>query len=480
MFAALWLPNFRLQAALRWREVSGAAALVDGEASKGVVLEVNVAAAESWVQPGLTPAQALARCPELRVVPRAPGQEAACQALLVELALGFSPRVEATSDGVCTLDLAGVAKGVCWQRLAEEMVAHCAAEGFEARVGIAPHADHAWLAACRAEPVNVVYDGAPFCAALPMVVLEPSADLQGILEGWGIRTVGEFLKLPAEGLIERLGPEAAALRKRVSGRTKRVLRLVRPAERFVEAFDFDYAIETTEPLLFLLKRFTDALSARLRTGYRVASSLTLTLPVENGSDYARTFSIPSPTAEPEVWFRILSTHLEALTLTQQPVGVRLSVEAADAAGRQLNLFESALRDPNKFGETLAQLKALVGDKGVGIPQPADTHRPGAFRMEEFAEAEGEPPIGRRKGLPLRRDRSMKRIAVKLAQERPAWVDAFGPVTRSSGPYRLSGEWWEMRAWWVEEWDVELADGAMLRIANRREGRWTVEGTYEVC
>ena len=29
MFACLFLPNFRLQAALRWREVAGAVAVVD-------------------------------------------------------------------------------------------------------------------------------------------------------------------------------------------------------------------------------------------------------------------------------------------------------------------------------------------------------------------------------------------------------------------------------------------------------------------
>ena len=118
MFAALWLPTFRLQAALRWRNVVGPAGLVDADAAKGAILEINSAAEASRLQPGLTPAQALARCPALRIVPRSPAQERTCQALLVELALEFSPRVEATRDGLCTLDLSGAEKGACWQRLA--------------------------------------------------------------------------------------------------------------------------------------------------------------------------------------------------------------------------------------------------------------------------------------------------------------------------------------------------------------------------
>lgn len=479
MFAALWLPGFRLQAALRWRDAAGPAGLVDGDATRGAILEVNAAAGASRVQPGLTPAQALARCPALSIVSRSLAQETACQALLVELAMGFSPRVEATRDGLCTLDLSGAAKGACWQRLAEEMVARCAAEGFAARVGIAPHPDHAWLAACRADPVNVVYDGAPFCAALPIAVLEPSAELAVILEDWGVRTVGEFLKLPAQGAIERLGPEAARLRQNVSARSRRVLRLERPAERHVEAFDFDYAIETSEPLLFLLRRFADSLSERLRAAHRVAVALTLTLPTDNGPEYARTFSLPTPTADADVWFRILSTHLEELTLEQQPVGVRLRVDAAPAAGRQLQLFESALRDPNRFGETLARLKALVGEEGVGVPQPADSHEPGTFRAVEFAEAGDDLPIPSLRGLPLRRHRRGQPIAVKQANGRPSWIEGHGPVVDSRGPFGFSGGWWE-RNWRVVEWDVEASDGRLLRMAWRPGGRWTVEGSYDVC
>jgi protein ImuB len=478
MFAAVWLPNFRLQAALRWREGEGPCALVDGDATKGVILEANVAAGASWVEPGLTSAQALARCPELRIVLRSPAQERACQALLVELALEFSPLVEATADGLCTLDLTGAPRGACWQRLGADLVARCAEEGVEARVGVALHPDHAWLAACRAAPVNVVYDGASFCAALPMSVLQPSAELAAVLTDWGIRRVGEFLELPAQAVVERLGEEAGRLRRRVSGRSRRVLRLVRPTERYAEAFDFEYGIETTEPLLFLLRRFVDALAGRLRAGHRVAEGLALALPMEDGANYERTFSIPSPTADAEVWFRILSTHLESLTLDRQPVGVRLEVCAANPAGRQLNLFESALRDPNRFGETLAQLKALVGEEGVGVPQPADTHEPGAFRVEEFSEEEdrSSKTYGTY-GLPLRRDRTGRAIAMQLMHEHPAWLEKHGPVLRAAGPYRTSGGWWE-RAWWIEEWDVEVENGC-LRVSRGADGRWRLEGGYEI-
>lgn len=479
MFAALWLPKFRLQAALRWRDWQGPVALVDGKAAKGILDAVNDEAAAFAVSPGITPAQALARCSELKIVPRSTAQESACQMVLCEIAMEFSPRIESTDEGLCTLDLSGAPKGACWQRLAEQIVTRCAEDGFNARVGIAPHPDYAWLAAAQANPVNVVYNGAPFCAALPLDALGPSARFREIIAEWGIRTVGEFLKLPAEAVVERLGAEAAELRLRASGRRKRVLKLMRQPERYAEAFDFDYAIETTEPLMFLLRRFVDSLSARLQSSHRVAKSLRLTLPMEAAPDYIRSFSIPSPTSDAEVWFRVLSTHLESLTLETQPVGVRLEIEPQDPAGRQLNLFESALRDPNKFGETLAQLKALVGENCIGIPQPADSHRPGAFVMQEFEEASGEPQLSRIRGIPLHRNRPAPPIAVKTMDGCPAWIEALGPVAATAGPFTQSGEWWENSAWKIEEWDVELTAGDCLRIARRPGEGWTLEGAYEL-
>ncbi len=76
-----------------------------------------------------------------------------------------------------------------------------------------------------------------------------------------------------------------------------------------------------------------------------------------------------PTTDAEVMFRILSTHLEHLTLSQQPVGLRLLVELGQPTRQQFGLFGAMLRDPNRFGETLAQLSALVGVDQVGFPNP---------------------------------------------------------------------------------------------------------------
>ncbi len=489
MFATIWLPRFRLQAALRWRGAVDAAALVDEQSARSVIIEANAAAEARGVRAGMPSTQALARCAGLRILPRSPAQEAACNAVVLEIAGAFSPRVELTADGACTLDLRRAPRGACWQRMAESMRARLGAGGLDAWVGVAPNADHAMLAAKCAGPVSVVYDAAEFCARLPVEALDPTVEMRDVLRDWGIGTVGELMGLPRTQFIERLGPDAGALWKLIAGRSKRLLRVEPPPEVYAEAFDFERGIETTEPLLFLLRRFLDSLAGRLRAAGRVASRMLLTLPLADGSSHEREFGIPAPTSDVEVLFRILNTHLDALRLDQEPIGVRLGISPCDPENRQLHLFERSLRDPNRFGETLARLKAIVGEGCVGVPSAAESHRPGAYEVLGlgFQDWENEPetlnlnPETSPTGLPLRRYRPGVAAVVKVRRGAPVHVAARGfggTVAEAAGPYRVSGDWWDRDAWSVEEWDVELAGGGLLRLSRQREG-WKLEGCYDV-
>src|SRR5687767_14924828 len=107
MFAVIALPNFRMQAALRFREELRArpAALIDPADLKAGARELNEAAEAAGVEIGQTPTQALARCATLTIVPRHLAQEESARAALLELAGTLSPTIEATASGVCTVDL---------------------------------------------------------------------------------------------------------------------------------------------------------------------------------------------------------------------------------------------------------------------------------------------------------------------------------------------------------------------------------------
>lgn len=483
MFAAIFLPAFALQAVLRWREdlAPQAVAVVDPES--GLVVERSLPAAVRGVVRGLTASQAMARCAGLHVVQRAPVQERTVTELLIEIALRHSPFVERTAPDLATLDLRRMHPKIAWHEIGDRMVGTLGDAGLRGRVAFAPHAGIVRVAAREADPVGVIRDTGEFLRPLSLEFLNPPPDLLEVLHDWGVRTIGDFLALPAQEALERLGPAAAEMRSLATGRSRRPLDCVQPSPVCEESCDLGYGVETTEPLLFLLRRFLDSLAERLQARWLVASRMTLWLPLENGGCHERVFPIPEPTAQADILFRIVSTHLENLTLPDKPCGARLLIEPARPGRQQFGLFGAALRDPNRFGETLARLGAFVGNDRVGFPEIEDTHRPDRSRLlgrvdwilSEGAAADFSPP-----GLPLRRCRPAVRAEVRVRDGRPLHVDsavASGRVTGVLGPYRLSGNWWEPGAWRTEEWDVSLTGGGLYRIA--REGTdWKVEGRYD--
>src|SRR5436309_10361773 len=131
-----------------------------------------------------------------------------------------------------------------------------------------------------------------------------------LLHKWGIHTFGEFSRLDKEQIRARLGSDAVRLWERAQGKSMRLLKLVEPPESFIESFEFEYEIETAEPLLFVLRRFLEQLAVRLTGIYLVAKALTLRLHFGNKQIYERRFEIPEPTNGIELLFRMLQTHLE--------------------------------------------------------------------------------------------------------------------------------------------------------------------------
>lgn len=330
-----------------------------------------------------------------------------------------------------------------------------------------------------------------------------------ILKKWGIHTLGQLAALNKEELRDRLGSDAVGLWERANGTASRPLKLVQPPETFDESFEFDHEIETAEPLLFILRRFLEQLALRLSSIYLVARELTLTITFSGSSEKAgpapssklqapklsheRTFKIPQPTNEVDLLFRMLHTHLENFKSDHPIIAVALSAEPSRPVSQQFGLFETALRNPHQLYETLARLTALVGNDRVGSPVLEETHRPDAFRMENFCWNIGgtisEPPVrlGPSENLrdttarvppALRRFRPPANAAIFISQDRHLQSDkVHGQIIDQVGPFLLSGNWWDEKSWARAEWDMQLENGELVR-AHEARGLWKLDGAYD--
>ena len=505
MFAVIFIPNFSLQATLRHEPElrARAVALVDSKLTKPAIVELTAAARSCGVCEGLTASQAMARCAELIIKSRSLAQEASATEVLLQTAYAFSPNIESTAPGVCTMELKGMAFGsdfAAAESWAEKIIEVLAQFHIEAKIGLAVTPELALLAARAANPIlttqrnNDSSTGA--IESFPISALEPPPEILEILRRWGIQTVGALLALGKDSITERLGPAAAELFNRVSPDSPRPLQLVVPAEEFSEQMEFENEIETVEPLLFVLRRFVEQLSRRLELIYLVVAEFHLQLGLSSGTKYERLFKIPAPTGKIEILFRMLQTHLETVRTDAPIISLRLAARPTKPETRQFGLFESTLRDPNQFAETLARLTALCGPDRVGTPQIEATHRPDAFKVAQTFQSagSGDFPVARRNtgpedpvnpqtgksALPLRRFRPPLPSHVEFREEKPTLLRSHifvGPIVETRGPFFSSGNWWDSGRWAREEWDVETSDGSLFRIFRSSDGCF-VEGVYD--
>ena len=483
MFAVLSIPAFPLQAVLRAEPALQArpAILVTAD---GQLVELCTAAAQAHgVGPGQAVPQAVARCPALAVRSRRPDLERDAEAALLAAAFSVSSQVELTAPGVCSLDLANLPAARRHPAL-HRALADLAAFGLEAAAGLGATPLLAFYAARQAAPGRLLTGDRELLAPLPLAVAGPSAELAEILRGWGIHTLGQFTALTKADVTHRLGRAGLELWERAAGGSLRPLALQVPPRTFAAALDCEHELETLEPLLFIFRRFVDRLALELRNASLAALALELTLELADETRHTHAIRLPEAVTDADIMFRALVAYLETLRTSARIRAVRLLVVPGRGTVQQRGLFDGGLRDPHGFTDTLSRVMALVGADRVGTPVPQNTHRPDAFELiapppalAPLADGFSHPL----RGLALRRHRPPWPARVELAGLTPARVwtsSAQGAVRAVAGPWRASGDWWQVdRTWQREEWDVELDGGGLYRLLHAPDG-WFVEGEYD--
>src|SRR5213080_4628907 len=170
MFATIYLPNFYLQAATRHQPELRAkpVGLIEEQQRKPMIIQLNEPAQNAGIRKGMTPSQALARCLSVVIKARAYAQEKSIQEILLHYAFTFSPFVESTAPGVCTIQF------MDYRDLSpklERVIDQLAKCEITAQAAIAPTPDTSFLAAHLARPVLQIENAKEFLAPLPIETL---------------------------------------------------------------------------------------------------------------------------------------------------------------------------------------------------------------------------------------------------------------------------------------------------------------------
>jgi protein ImuB len=512
--ACLILPLFPLAARLRSEPELAREALVvvEGNGNAARVVAANRLARGAGVKPGQSLPQARALCPKLVARPTDDECEQAAQEALLELAERFSPRVEDAGSGVAYLDIQGIERhfgkdGATPPELdlGRSLLAAAEAAALPARAGIASSKLAARLAAGLPESPVIVPDGeeAAFLAPLPLARLSPEADLAATLERWGVRTVGDFAKLPQARVSSRLGRRGRELHATAQGIDPQPLIPRELPPVFHEGMNLEWPLVSLEPFLFVGRAALERLCQRLETCGLACARLELALRLEPDGHQTRSVALPAPTVDVKTLLTLVRLDLEESPPGAPVAGFTFSAHPDRPREAQLSLYGPAALSPDKLATTLARLFALLGPDRVGSPQPVDGHRPERFELVAFTPP--PPPEVRRDPRPGRGLLAVRvlRPAVSLEvitengengeapDPPPAEVRALvseeekkrlrieGRVKVASGPWGLEEGWWTEDPAGRDYWDVELAAGGIYRIfRERRTGEWFADGVYD--
>lgn len=466
LYACIYVRELPAQALLRLRpEVHDKPCVVlEGEVPTQAVCSLNTKARLLGLRRGMTKVE-VETFEDVTMLERSQKSEAAVNAILLECAGAFSPRIEdCSNDGrfVCVVDVAGTeALFGPPLMLAKQIRQRIRSVGVVASVTISANVH---TAVCLAKgltggvPVRVVLRGdeAKALAPLPITVLDISDDQAETFLSWGIRSVADVAALPERSFIARLGQDAKRLLQLAQGIRPHLLQPIDIPFVLEEHAELDAPLDELEGLLFGVNIMLEQLIVRARSRVLALASVTITLHLDGGGSHERTVNPRVPSNEKKLWLKLLQLDLEGHPPNASILGVRLRAEPGATSKVQLGLFSPQLPEPGRLDVTLAKITAIVGEGNVGMAVLDDTRRAGDFHIEPFSITNAEPPAPVTSSpLCLRLLRPAERIQVSIQCGQPREIrfrERSYSVEQVYGPWLKGGDWWNESIWGNEQWD----------------------------
>ncbi|MEA2560767.1 MAG: protein ImuB [Acidobacteriota bacterium] len=500
--ACIHLPLFPLAARLRSEPelMREAVVVTEGNGNAARVVAGTRLAREAGVKPGHTLPQARALCPKLVARTRDEECERTAQEALMEVAEAFSPRVEDAREGVAYVDVEGLERHFKSAspelELGRALVAAADKAGLPARVGIASSKLAARVAAGLPDSPVIVPEGdeAAFLAPLPLARLAPEVEIASTLEQWGVRSIGDFARLPKERVASRLGRTGRELHATARGMDSRPLIPRELPPVFHEGTNLEWPLVSLEPFLFVGRAALERLCERLESAGLACQRLGLELRLEPDGHQTRTIDMPAPTRDVKTLLTLMKLNLEETPPGAPVAGFTFLAWPDRPREAQLSLYGPAALSPDKLATTLARLFALLGPDRVGSPRPVDGHRPERFSLVEYTpppppEVRREPRAGRgllavrvlRPPLGLEvisQDQQPVEVRTLVQDESEKRPRIEGRVKVASGPWGLEEGWWTEEPTGRDYWDVELTGGIYRIYRDRATGEWFADGLYD--
>jgi protein ImuB len=477
LWLAVYLPDLAVEVLVRGGLREELVAVVEGRGSRRRVSACGEAVRARGIHPGMTLAAACALVPTLRALERDPRAEARALARLAAWAGQFSSRLSLVPTRGLLLEVGGslgLFGGL--DEIGARVRRGLADLGYRGVLAAAPTPLGAWLLA-RGGGGEAVRDRACLgerLGRLPLAVAELPAEQCARLQGLGLRSLGDLLRLPRSGLARRLGGGVVDLLDRALGRAPDPREPYRPPRAFAARLALPVGVAEVEALLFPLRRLILELVGHLRALGGGVERVVIGLEHPRSPATRLTVGLAGPSRDERHLQTLVREHLQRVSLPAVVEAVALEARRiVDLDGRSLDLFAGAAPTGEGWGQLIDRLQARLGEEAVRGLAPVADHRPErAWRFTSAGATAGVGVAAARRPLWLLDPPR----ALAVRNDRPWWG---GVLTLREGPERIEGGWWDgadvSRDYYVAE--NPAGERCWIFQARDTERRWFLHGVF---
>lgn len=482
LWTCIHLPDLPLQLALRGAAVQVPLVIISG-GRQPRVLSRNPAAARCGIQPGMVTSAAWALNPHLIEVPRDQPAEVRALENLARWAGQFTPTVSLEPPESLLLEVHGCLRLFGGLRtLSARLRAGLEELGYHTVLAHAPTPSAAWLLARAGITTRILerHDLKRALAPLPLSLLNLPAVVMEKLTQVGVRTLGEYLRLPRDGLSRRFNPSLLDKLDRALGRLADPRLPYTPPPTYEGRLLLPVPIGDVEPLLFAVKRLVSELAGFLSQQICGVTRLRLDLHHEAGHQGESprvtpvVLNLSVPSRDPARLLQLLRERLLALAPQARTEALSLRAESmVPLPQHNLTLFPEDQTQAEERLMLLEHLRARLGvEKVQGVSTFSD-HRPErACRPCEPGKSQGTAlSLGGRPLWLLHQP-----YALTCDESGPRYG---GPLVLTTGPERIESGWWDGRDVRRDYFTARNRSGQLLWIFRERGPArgWYMHGLF---
>lgn len=470
LWLCLYMPQLPLQC--RYPRLQGPAcssgvpsAVVESVGTRRLLVACDDLCARYGIARGLDATSALARYPGLQLLPRSKREELAGLEALAGWATQFSSSISFDARrfllwleiGASLNYFGGV------NPLLQRVQGGLAALEYNATLGVAPTLEAAALLARLGgqSPVSRK-DLYRRLAVLPVKVLALAETTIGALHASGLTVIGQVLVIPASTMARRFGQDSVEYLRRLVGESPDIRIPYQAPKVYRRQMDLPGRVESTEALLFPLRRLFLELEGFLRGCDAAIHTLKIYFQHEDGAHTKLTLHASHPLRRASRLYDLLNARLEHCVLAAPTSEIHVEArELVAIEDTQLSLLNNKSQFDG-WPVLLDKFRARLGDGVVRQLGLRDDHRP-------------------ERAWYVRRDSVASSIRKPFA-DRPLWLTEPCPL---SGQMEVLGDMERIEAGWWDGHDVARdyyqaqtsSGGRMWVYLDHKDQRWYLHGFW---